>query len=152
EELTFATDMLVVERLLGGTFYTPMSFDTRGRVYSIPNFNFARGDHIRCLFEFAEGKPLGRDGLKALKIHLANVAAGFDKSRPGNMTDAEKIAWVDDRIDRIGAIGKAAIEHREVDESLLAEVDERFQFVRACIELYEALKNPNHWTHLPVLF
>jgi DNA-directed RNA polymerase len=152
EELTFATDMLVAEKLLGSTFYTPMNFCTRGRIYPIPNFNFTRGDHIRALFEFAEGKTLGREGLKALKIHLANVAAGFDKSRPGNMTDAEKIEWVDARLARIGAIGRAAIEHHEVEESLLAEVDDRFQFVRGCVELYEALRNPRHRTHLPVLF
>jgi len=126
---------------------------TRGRVYPLPSFSFIRGDHIRALFEFAEGKPIGDDGLKALKIHLANVAAGFDKSRPGNMTDQEKIDWVDARIDKLKFhVARPARDGQDVDETFLSEVDDRFQFIRACIELSYADGNPGYWTHLPILF
>lgn len=53
--------------------------DFRGRVYPIPpHLNHMGADINRGLLEFAEGKPLGKDGLFWLKVHLANKI-GKDK-------------------------------------------------------------------------
>jgi DNA-directed RNA polymerase len=49
------------------------------RVYPIsPHLNHIGADICRGLLEFAEGKPLGPNGLMWLKIHLANKM-GKDK-------------------------------------------------------------------------
>lgn len=53
--------------------------DFRGRVYPIPpHLNHMGDDLNRGLLLFSEAKPLGEDGLRWLKIHLANVI-GQDK-------------------------------------------------------------------------
>jgi DNA-directed RNA polymerase len=150
-EITFRTDIMTAQELLNRAFYVPMNFDTRGRVYAIPNFNFTRGDHIRCLFEFDEGKPLGEIGLYWLKVHVANCAAGFKDGKPGNLTFDERVQWVNDRIDELRNIGRAALAG-EIGEALLSGVDDRFQFARACIEIHHANNNPEFESHLPLLF
>jgi DNA-directed RNA polymerase, mitochondrial len=53
--------------------------DFRGRVYPIPpHLNHMGADLNRGMLEFSEGKPLGEEGLRWLKIHLANKI-GKDK-------------------------------------------------------------------------
>src|SRR5262249_23445738 len=42
-----------------GKFWTPCNIDTRGRVYGLPYFTFQREDHVRSLFLFAKGDPIG---------------------------------------------------------------------------------------------
>ena len=65
--LTIAKD-----RIGGGKFYVLQNCDFRGRVYGVSDFNFQREDHIRAMFRFAEGAPIGKDGLRWLAIHVAN--------------------------------------------------------------------------------
>ena len=57
-------------------FWVPLNIDFRGRLYGIPHFNFSRADHIRGLFVFADGEPIGEDGLRWLKAHGAARADG----------------------------------------------------------------------------
>ena len=46
-------------------FYFPYSLDFRGRAYPIvPTFNHLGRDDMRCLMEFADKKPLGKQGFK----------------------------------------------------------------------------------------
>ncbi len=52
-------------------------------------------DAARSLFMFDEGKPLGKDGLRWLKIHLANVY-GKDK-----LSLANRVKFVDDNMHHI---------------------------------------------------
>jgi DNA-directed RNA polymerase len=59
---------------------------------------------------------------------------------------------VDDHLDELRNIGRAARDDVEVDETLLSDVDDRFQFVRGCIELYLANNNPEFVSRLPLLF
>jgi DNA-directed RNA polymerase len=151
-ERTFRMDRVTAEELLNRAFYVPMNFDTRGRLNVLPIFNFTRGDHIRCLFEFDEGKPIGERGLYWLKVHVANCAAGFKDGKPGNLTFDQRAQWVNDHLDELTNIGRAALENAEVDEALLSGVDDRFQFVRGCIELYRANGSPEFISHLPLLF
>jgi DNA-directed RNA polymerase, mitochondrial len=50
-----------------------------------PHFNHLGSDVARSMILFAEGKPLGVDGLRRLKIHLVNL------------TDLKKKASIDER-------------------------------------------------------
>jgi len=59
--------------------YFPYNMDFRGRVYPIPpNLNHLGSDMSRSLLVFQEKRPLGKNGLRWLKIHLANLY-GVDK-------------------------------------------------------------------------
>src|SRR5262249_23642339 len=124
-ERTFRIDMMTAKARLNRTFSVPMHFDTRGRIQPLPSFNFTRGDHIRCLFEFAEGKPIGERGLYWLKVHVANCAAGFENCKPGDLTFDERVQFVNDRLGVLTKIGRVAFECAEVDETLLSSVDDR---------------------------
>jgi DNA-directed RNA polymerase len=151
-DIMFRVDIATAEQLRNCVFYIPMHFDFRGRVNALPSFNFTRGDHIRALFEFAEGKPLGERGLYWLKVHAANCAAGFEGCKPGNLTFDERVRWVDDHFDVLAGVGRVVLEDVEADHTLLSGLDDRFQFARACIELYRADNNPAFVSHLPLLF
>jgi len=48
-----------------------MSCDFRGRIYGVSDFHFAREDHVRSLFRFAEGLPI----IKRRLADLFEVAA-----------------------------------------------------------------------------
>jgi DNA-directed RNA polymerase len=127
-------------------FYTPMNLDWRGRVYALPSFNFQRQDWIRSLFLFAEGEPLGDDGLFWLKVHVANCG-DFDKI--SKKPFKERVAWVDQNLD--------LIQHTVFDPLLMdfrwMEADKPFLFLAACIELTGALQKGSQFvTCLPVSF
>ena len=57
-DTTVATAMLVARQ-----FFVPLQMDFRGRIYGMPHFNFQRDDRVRALFLFANGEPIGQDGL-----------------------------------------------------------------------------------------
>lgn len=62
-----------------GKFYFPNNMDFRGRMYPIPpHLNHMGNDLCRGLLLFANSKPIGKNGLKHLKIHVANKM-GKDK-------------------------------------------------------------------------
>lgn len=55
-------------------FWFPHNMDFRGRTYPCPpHFNHLGSDLTRGILLFAEGKPLGPQGLDWLKIHLINL-------------------------------------------------------------------------------
>lgn len=58
----------------------PMYFDNRGRWYYRGVPNPQGSDLSKATLHFHEKKPLGKDGLFWLKVHIAN-SAGFDKER-----------------------------------------------------------------------
>jgi hypothetical protein len=67
-------------RLCGDqTVFLDYSCDWRGRIYAVQPLNYAREDHVRALFKFARGEPLGPDGLSWLEIHAANCYGEVDK-------------------------------------------------------------------------
>ncbi|XP_064459637.1 DNA-directed RNA polymerase, mitochondrial-like [Ornithodoros turicata] len=64
------------------TFWFPHNMDFRGRVYPCPpHFNHLGSDVVRGILLFAEGEPLGKNGLDWLKIHLINLT-GLKKRDP----------------------------------------------------------------------
>ena len=76
--LLVASDIATASMIGDKSFYVPMNCDFRGRVFGIPHFNFQREDNVRALFQFAQGIPIGEDGLYWLMIHAANCG-DFDR-------------------------------------------------------------------------
>ena len=142
----FAEDIAIAERLSEHErFWTPMYLDWRGRMYGVPHFNFQRDDRVRALFLFANGEPIGEEGLYWLKVHVAN-RGDFDKisKRPFH----ERAAWVDEHLNKISSAAAAPL-----DDLWWTEADNPFQFLAACFELTAALAGgPSFVSGLPISF
>jgi DNA-directed RNA polymerase len=88
--------LIVFSQFLGDTIYMPHNLDFRGRAYPIPpHLNHIGDDLSRALLIFAEGKPLGIQGLRWLKIHLANLY-GYDKA-----PFADRVKWAEENMAHI---------------------------------------------------
>src|SRR5262249_39530550 len=144
--LLVAQDIATANVLGGKTFYVPMNCDFRGRVYGVAHFNFLREDHVRALFQFAQGMPIGNDGLHWLMIHVANCG-DFDavSKRPWG----ERVAWAENHRDMITRTAKDP----QATVDWWGNADAPFSFVAGCIELAAAWQaGPSYITHLPVCF
>lgn len=124
----------IARAYLGQTFYFPHNIDFRGRAYPIsPLFNHMGADNVRGLLVFAEGKELGSNGLRWLKIHLANLY-GYDKA---NFADREKFATehLSDVYDSVGnPLG---------GRQWWLKAEDPWQCLATCIELKNALNSPD---------
>jgi DNA-directed RNA polymerase len=131
-------------------FWTPMNLDWRGRVYGVPSFNFQRDDRVRALFLFADGEPIGDEGLYWLKVHVANCG-DFECGDFGKISKRpfeERVQWVNQNLEKIESIAAAPLK-----ELRWTEADKPFQFLAACIELSSALASgPKFVSRLPVSF
>jgi DNA-directed RNA polymerase len=147
-----ANDIRVANYLGDSAFWLDHSCDKRGRVFSTSHFNYAREDHVRCLFRFAHGLPLGPpaknpgvlNDLNWLEIHCANCQG-----------ETEKKSWTD-RVEwtaaHRGIIEKIARDPVGTFE-LWRDADKPFSFVAACRELTRAWADPADFvTHLPIGF
>ena len=125
-------------------FYFPHNVDFRGRAYPIPAYlNHMGADACRALLIFGKGKELGENGLRWLKVHLANVY-GYDKA-----SFKEREAFAVDNLDRI--IESATNPLGEKRWWLQAE--DPWQCLASCIELRNALNSPDparFISHLPI--
>lgn len=89
----------------GSEFYLPHSVDYRGRAYPMSPYLQPCGDDVvRSLLLFRDGRPLGVDGLRWLKIHLAGMA-GEDKE-----TFEAREAYTDAHLDVIRASAEKPFE------------------------------------------
>lgn len=134
----------IARALRNETFYFPHNVDFRGRAYPIPPYlNHMGADHCRGLLQFGEGKELGIEGLRWLKIHLSNVF-GYDKA---SLSERENFA----------------MEHLEdIHDSVFKPLNGRrwwlkaedpWQCLAACIELKNALESQDpekYVSHLPI--
>jgi DNA-directed RNA polymerase len=121
----------VAKEFSGRTFYFPHNVDFRGRAYPVPpHLNHVGNDLCRGILCFAEGMPLGTDGLRWLKIHLANLF-GHNK-----LTFDERIAWVESQMPAIRASARAPL---DPSGSHWLEADDPWQALAACFELTDAL-------------
>lgn len=137
-------DLGIARELLGKPFALPCSLDFRGRVYPIPSFNHQRSDHVRNLFVFANGKPLGHEGARWLAIHIASTG-DFDKVSKESF--ATRVEWTKKNSAMIQAIGNDPI--GTIDEWSCA--DKPFAFVAACIEWAKFKKvGLSYVSHLPI--
>ncbi|KAI8016890.1 hypothetical protein LOK49_LG04G00659 [Camellia lanceoleosa] len=127
-------------------FYYPHNLDFRGRAYPMhPHLNHLSSDLCRGVLEFAEGRPLGKSGLRWLKIHLANLyAGGVEKlSYDGRLAFVE--SHMDDVLD-------SADNPLHGNRGWLTAEDP-FQCLATCINLSEAIKSSLPHTvisHLPI--
>jgi DNA-directed RNA polymerase len=144
EDMVTAAAMAKLER-----FHTPMNMDWRGRVYALSHFNFQREDRVRALFNFADGLPIGEEGLRWLKIHTANCGDfRVDGIKISKRTLQEREQWSADNVQLIGSIALAPLVHTE-----WMQAGKPFLFLAACFELTSALAvGPSYTTHLPISF
>jgi DNA-directed RNA polymerase, mitochondrial len=114
-------------------FYIPLNLDFRGRIYPIsPHLNQIGNDLSRGLMEFANGKPLGKNGFYWLKIHLANKM-GFDK-----LPIPDRLKIVEDMIPKIKNMAENPVEIRD-----WLEFEDPWQSLATIFELCKAIDSPN---------
>ncbi|CAJ1941924.1 unnamed protein product [Sphenostylis stenocarpa] len=127
-------------------FYYPHNLDFRGRAYPMhPYLNHLGSDLCRGILEFAEGRPLGKSGLRWLKIHVANLyAGGVDK-----LSYDGRIAFTENHLDDIIDSADRPLEGKR----WWLQAEDPFQCLAACINLSDALRSPNPETtisYMPV--
>jgi DNA-directed RNA polymerase len=137
-------DLGIAQEFLGTPFGLPHSLDFRGRVYPIPFFSHHRSDHIKNLFEFANGLPLNATGVDWLAVHVASTG-DFDKVSKESFST--RIQWTIDNSKLIEEIGNDP--EGTVDQWTCA--DKPFSFVAACIEWagYKR-EGASYVSHLPI--
>lgn len=102
--------------------YFAYNLDFRGRVYACSDDLSPQGNDLqRGLLEFAEGDPLDADGLRWLRIHLANTY-GVDK-----VSFEDRVAWSMQNYDMILACAADPLEHEGWHDA-----DQPWQFLAAC--------------------
>jgi DNA-directed RNA polymerase len=112
--------------------YYPFNIDFRGRAYPIPpHLNHMGSDICRSLLLFSKGKPLGTEGLRQLKIHLANLM-GKDKISLSDRVKytEENIQFVFDSVDKPFDGSKWWM-----------DADNPWQALATCFELSAALRS-----------
>ncbi|KAI1127379.1 DNA-directed RNA polymerase [Nemania abortiva] len=126
------------------TFYFPHNMDFRGRAYPIPAYlNHMGADHVRGLLRFAKGKELGQNGLRWLKVQLANVF-GYDKA-----SLEEREAFATNHIEDISD----SVTNPLTGRQWWLKAEDPWQCLAACFELKAALDCPDptkYVSHLPV--
>jgi DNA-directed RNA polymerase len=126
------------------TFFFPHNVDFRGRAYPIPPYlNHMGADHCRGLLAFGQGKELGKNGLRWLKIHLANVY-GYDKA-----SLHEREVFADQNVEKIY---DSATDPLGGNRWWL-KAEDPWQCLAACFELKAALESgdPTKFvSHLPI--
>ncbi|KAF5727791.1 DNA-directed RNA polymerase 1B mitochondrial-like [Tripterygium wilfordii] len=127
-------------------FYYPHNLDFRGRAYPMhPYLNHLGSDLCRGILEFAEGRPLGKCGIRWLKIHLANLyGGGVDK-----LSYDCRTAFIENHLDDIFDSADRPLEGRR----WWLGAEDPFQCLATCINLSEALRSPSPETtisHMPV--
>ncbi|DBA05430.1 TPA: hypothetical protein N0F65_007592, partial [Lagenidium giganteum] len=116
--------------------YFPQNMDFRGRVYPIPpNLNHLGSDLSRSLLIFRDPKPLGKSGLRWLKIHLANVF-GVDKC-----SFDERVEFTEANLDKV--IASARDPFGEGDCAWWKDADYPFLALGVCFDLKRALESPD---------
>ena len=111
--------------------YFPTFIDWRGRMYFRSTLNPQSSDAVKGCLDFATAKPLGKDGLFWLKVHVANCA-GYDKH-----TAVLKAKWTEENWEHIQEF---------LDDPLnidAPEPDTAFTLLQAGYALQEALESPN---------
>ncbi|KAL3693501.1 hypothetical protein R1sor_007152 [Riccia sorocarpa] len=127
-------------------FYYPHNLDFRGRAYPLhPHLNHLGSDMCRGTLEFAEGLPLGPNGLRWLKIHLANVfAGGVDK-----LSFDGRVAFAEDKMEEVFDSAERPLEGRR----WWLEAEDPFQCLATCMAIRDALvsRDPEKFVcNLPV--
>lgn len=125
-------------------FFFPHNVDFRGRAYPVPpNLNHLGSDLCRSMLMFGQGKPLGRDGLRWLKIHIANLC-GVNK-----ISMDDRVKWVEAHLEDI----IDSVNHPLTGKMWWASTENPFQTLAASFELVAAIQSPDpskFISHVPV--
>lgn len=120
----------IAEQFLHERMYFPHNLDFRGRAYPIPpNLSHLGSDMCRALLLFDDGKVLGREGLRWLKIHLANLC-GHNK-----VSFDDRVRWVESHLEDIEDSAKNPLSGK----MWWSTAESPFQALATCIELANAL-------------
>jgi DNA-directed RNA polymerase len=128
----------IARQFLKENIYFPHNMDFRGRAYPIPpNLNHLGSDLCRGLLLFAEKKPLGKDGLRWLKIHLANLWGN------NKISFDERIQWAESNMEMIIDSAK----HPLNGKLWWTNAESPFQALATCKEIHSALQleNPSEY-------
>ena len=118
-KLNLASEFKEFER-----FYFPYALDWRGRVYPLATSLNPQGDDLaKGMLQFADGKPLGREGERWLAIHGANCF-GHDK-----LAYAERLKFIDEATERIMLVAEDPFA-----DLWWTDADEPFKFLAFCFE------------------
>lgn len=125
-------------------FYLPHNLDFRGRAYPLPPYiNQMGADNARALLLFSEAKPLGENGLKWLKVQIANLY-GFDKA-----SISEREQFTTDHLDDIIDSADKGLHGKR----WWLDAEDPWQCLAACCELRNAyrLSDPTTYaSRLPI--
>ncbi|XP_073282501.1 DNA-directed RNA polymerase 1, mitochondrial-like [Primulina huaijiensis] len=127
-------------------FYYPHNLDFRGRAYPMhPYLNHLGSDLCRGILEFAEGRPLGKSGIRWLKVHLANLyGGGVDK-----LSYDGRISFAENHMEDIFDSADRPLEGKR----WWLGAEDPFQCLATCMNISEALRSPYPETtvsHMPV--
>uniref|UniRef100_A0A1L8DGQ1 DNA-directed RNA polymerase n=2 Tax=Nyssomyia neivai TaxID=330878 RepID=A0A1L8DGQ1_9DIPT len=126
-------------------FWLPHNMDFRGRVYPIPpHLSHMGSDLARSLLKFHEGKPLGVNGLKWLKLHCINLT-GVKKRE----SIEDRLQYADDIIEDI----LDSADNPLSGKMWWAQSDEPWQTLACCIEIAKCLRSPDpeaFISHFPI--
>lgn len=117
------------------TFWFPHNREPCGRIFTISNLlTYTQSDLQRSLVTFHEKKPLGKDGLKWLKLHCINTT----KSKSHESLD-DRLAFADQCLDDI---------LDSADNPLTGRLwwlnsSNPFQTLACCIEIADAVRSPD---------
>ena len=112
-------------------FYMPLNVDFRGRIYPIsPHLNQIGNDTSRGLLEFADGKPIGKGGIRWLKIHLANKM-GYDK-----LPLEDRVGIIENMMADVYEMAEDPITHRD-----WLNFEDPWQSLATIFDLTEALRS-----------
>ncbi|XP_070321347.1 DNA-directed RNA polymerase, mitochondrial isoform X3 [Odocoileus virginianus] len=135
----------LAQHLRNHIFWLPHNMDFRGRTYPCsPHFNHLGSDLARALLEFAQGRPLGPNGLDWLKIHLVNLT-GFKKRESLQARRDYADAVMEDILD--------SAERPMTGRKWWMEADEPWQALACCMEIAQVVHSPDPTTyisHFPV--
>uniref|UniRef100_A0A0E0E4I9 DNA-directed RNA polymerase n=1 Tax=Oryza meridionalis TaxID=40149 RepID=A0A0E0E4I9_9ORYZ len=127
-------------------FYYPHNLDFRGRAYPMhAHLSHLGSDLCRGVLEYAEGRPLGKSGLRWLKIHLANkYGGGIEK-----LSHEDKVAFVENQLPDIFDSATNPVD----GNCWWMNAEDPFQCLAACMDLSDALKSSSPQcavSHLPI--
>jgi DNA-directed RNA polymerase len=145
ELIVLGQSLNMAARLTDLSFWFTYTCDFRGRIYCSSTTLSPQGpDHIKGMIQFAEGKPLGREGVRWLAINGANKY-GYDKSDYN-----DRVRWVMDQQQSIDAFVRDP--RGSASRSFIAGADKPFQFAAFCFEWAGCNygTDPNFVSHLPV--
>ena len=145
DKFVFSQSMAKAEELLTyDKFYLPWNFDWRGRMYPVSHFHYQRDDHVKALFEFANGRKVAADNIGWLYIHLANVG---DFGKISKRPLEERIQWTEDHTDEILAVA----DDFKSTSDFWQSADKPFGFLAACYAFADYMRNPDDFRcHLPI--